>query len=224
MDIFYPRLRWVYTQWFTTLTLLLFAFMVYVFASRWGEIGHDTLKYYNFTDKGARDLVEFWVLFPILAFFQESAHGLTCKHYGGQVHRMGFHLIYLSPAFFVDVTEAWVYADRWQRFITIMAGIWVEMIFCAVSTIVWWGTPAGSYAHELSYKIMLITGVAVVVVNMNPLIKLDGYYAFSEIVGAPNGVRALRTRSAGSNGRIAIIVMDPGSGWGIRDSCLIQAW
>ena len=30
---------------------------------------------------------------------------------------------------------------------------------------------------------MLITGVAVVVVNMNPLIKLDGYYAFSEIIG-----------------------------------------
>ncbi len=30
---------------------------------------------------------------------------------------------------------------------------------------------------------MLITGVAVVVVNMNPLIKLDGYYAFSEILG-----------------------------------------
>ena len=182
-DMVYPRLRWVYSTWFTTLTLLLFAFMIYVFVSRWGEIGHDTLKYYTFTDKGARDLAEFWILFLVLAFFHESAHGLTCKHYGGQVHRMGFHLIYLTPAFFVDVTEAWVYASRWQRFITIIAGIWVEMIFCAISTIVWWGTPAGSYAHELSYKIILITGLAVVVVNMNPLIKLDGYYAFSEIVG-----------------------------------------
>jgi len=182
-DFVYPRLRWVYTPWFTTLTLLLFAFMVYVFASRWNEIGHDTLKYYTFTDKGARDLAEFWILFFIMAFFHESSHGLTCKHYGGQVHRMGFHLIYLSPAFFVDVTEAWVFAGRWQRFITILAGIWVEMIFCAAGTVVWWGTPAGTYSHELSYKIMLITGVAVVLVNMNPLIKLDGYFAFSEIVG-----------------------------------------
>jgi putative peptide zinc metalloprotease protein len=66
---------------------------------------------------------------------------------------------------------------------TILAGIWVEMIFCGVATIVWWGTPPGSGAHDLAYKIMLITGVAVVVVNMNPLIKLDGYFAFSEIIG-----------------------------------------
>ncbi|MGO9516777.1 MAG: HlyD family efflux transporter periplasmic adaptor subunit [Candidatus Korobacteraceae bacterium] len=182
-DMLYPRLRWVYTPWFTTFSLFLFAFTIYVFATRWSDIGRDTLTYYTFTDKGARDLAEFWVLFLILAFFHESAHGLTCKHYGGQVHRMGFHLIFLTPAFFVDVTEAFVYANRWQRFVTIIAGIWVETIFCALGTIVWWGTPPGTYAHELAYKIMLITGVAVVVVNMNPLIKLDGYYAFSEIVG-----------------------------------------
>ena len=182
-DAIYPRIRWVYSNWFTAFTLLLFGFMIYVFTSRWGEIGQDTLTYYTFTDKGARDLAEFWVLFLILAFFHESSHGLTCKHYGGQVHRMGFHLIYLSPAFFVDVTEAFVYANRWQRFVTILAGIWIELIFCAIGTILWWGTPPGTYVHELSYKIILITGVAVVLVNMNPLIKLDGYYAFSEIVG-----------------------------------------
>jgi putative peptide zinc metalloprotease protein len=182
-DMVYPRIRWVYSTWFTALTLLVFSFMAYIFVTGWSEISQDTLKYYTFTEKNARDLAEFWIIFLILAFFHESSHGLTCKHYGGQVHRMGFHLIYLTPAFFVDVTEAFVYASRWQRFVTIIAGIWVELLFCAVGTIVWWGTPPGTYVHEFSYKIMLITGVAVVVVNMNPLIKLDGYYAFSEIIG-----------------------------------------
>lgn len=182
-DMIYPRIRWVYSNWFTALTLLLFSFTTYVFVTRWSEISQDTLKYYTFTEKGARDIAEFWIMFLVLAFFHESSHGLTCKHYGGQVHQMGFHLIYLTPAFFVDVTEAFVYASRWQRFVTILAGIWVELIFCAVGTVVWWGTPPGTYTHELAYKIMLITGVAVIVVNMNPLIKLDGYYAFSEIIG-----------------------------------------
>jgi putative peptide zinc metalloprotease protein len=32
---------------------------------------------------------------------------------------------------------------------------------------------------------MLITGVAVVLINLNPLIKLDGYYLFGELVGTP---------------------------------------
>ncbi|HEX4310462.1 MAG TPA: HlyD family efflux transporter periplasmic adaptor subunit [Acidobacteriaceae bacterium] len=182
-DRIYPYTKWIFTRWFATVCAVLFVFMTYVFVANWGDIGRDTLLFYSFTQKSAADLAEFWVLFLVLAFFHESAHGLVCKHYGGQVHKMGFHLIYLTPAFFVDVSEAWIYATRWQRLITILAGIGIEMVFCAGATVVWWGTPPGSGAHDLAYKIMLITGVAVVVVNMNPLIKLDGYYAFSEMIG-----------------------------------------
>lgn len=183
IDKLHGKLDFVYTWWFTALTLALFTFMVYVFIDRWAEIGSDTLKYYTFTEKSFYDLVEFWLLFFGLAFFHESAHALTCKHYKGGVHDMGFHLIYLTPAFYVDVTEAWVYTNRWQRVVTMMAGIWIELMVCAVGTVVWWGTPTGSFAHEFAYKLMLITGIAVVLMNMNPLIKLDGYYILSEIVG-----------------------------------------
>lgn len=183
LDRIYPWLQWIYSRWFMAICAVLFVFMTYIFVANWGQIGHDTLAFYTFTDKSAADLAEFWILFLILGFFHESSHGLTCKHYGGEVHSMGFHLIYLTPAFFVDVSEAWVYATRWQRLITILAGIGIELFFCAFATVVWWGTPPGSGVHDLAYKIMLITGVAVVVVNMNPLIKLDGYFAFSEIIG-----------------------------------------
>ncbi len=182
-DRIYRWTKWIYSKECAIACLPLFGFMIYVFVANWGQIAQDTLLFYSFTQKTAADVAEFWVLFLILAFFHESAHGLTCKHYGGQVHAMGFHLIYLTPAFFVDVSESFVYAGRWQRFLIILAGIGIEMVFCAVATVVWWGTAPGSGAHDLAYKIMLITGVAVVVVNMNPLIKLDGYYAFSEIIG-----------------------------------------
>jgi putative peptide zinc metalloprotease protein len=182
----YPYFKFLYSGWFTVLTLVLFGFMIYVFVDHWGEVGRDTVRYYTFTEKGFLDLAEFWLLFFALGFFHESAHGLTCKHYGGGVHHMGFQLLYLTPTFFVEVTEGWVYANRWQRLPIIIAGIWIELIFCAVATIVWWGTAAGVYAHELAYKVMLITGVAVVIVNLNPLIKLDGYYFFSELIGVPD--------------------------------------
>lgn len=182
----HEKLRWVYGPWFTGLTLVMVGFMTYIFIDRWDEIGRDTLKYYQFSEKSFLDIAEFWLLFLVIGFIHESAHGLTCKHYGGGVHRMGAHLTYLMPGFFVDVTEAWVYGGRWQRLATIIAGIWVEMILCSVVTVVWWGTPAGSFLHDFAYKIILFTGVGVVVINMNPLIKLDGYYAFCELVGVPD--------------------------------------
>jgi len=173
----------IYTKWFTALTLALFAIMALVFLGGWREIWNDSAEYYTFTHKGAADLAEFWLLFCGLGFFHESAHGLTCKHYGGGVHRMGFMLLYLSPAFFVDVTEVYVYGGKWQRIAAIIAGIWIELIFCSIASIIWWGTPPGSPLHDFAYKIMLITGVAVVLMNLNPLIKLDGYYLFGELVG-----------------------------------------
>lgn len=177
--------KFVYTPWFLFLTLVLFTLMALIFMSGWSEIWRDTVEYYTFTDKGALDLVEFWLLFCGLGFFHESAHALTCKHFGGEVHRTGFMLVYLSPAFFADITEVYVYGGKWQRIAAIFAGIWTELIFCSVASIIWWGTPAGSPVHDFAYKVMLITGVAVVLMNLNPLIKLDGYYLFGELIGIP---------------------------------------
>jgi len=185
-DHFLTRLHellgFIYTRWFTLLTLGMFTIMTLIFIGGWKEIGRDTVEYYTFTHKGAADLAEFWLIFFVLAFFHESAHGLSCKHFGGEVHKMGFLLIYLSPAFFCDIAEVYVYGGRWPRIVAIISGIWVELMFCSVASIVWWGTPAGSPVHEFAYTIMLITGVAVVLMNLNPLMKLDGYYLFSELL------------------------------------------
>jgi putative peptide zinc metalloprotease protein len=94
--------------------------------------------------------------------------------------------LYLTPAFFVDVTETWVSATRIQRLATIIAGIWVEMVVCGLAMILWTNTQPGAFVHDLSYKIILITGLAVVVMNLNPLLKLDGYYFLTELIGIPD--------------------------------------
>jgi putative peptide zinc metalloprotease protein len=181
----YNSVKFVYSRWFVCSVLGMFAIMAAIFISGWSEIWKDTVQYYTFTDKGAADLAEFWLLFCGLGFFHESAHAVTCKHFGGQVHNMGFMLIYFSPAFFADISEVYVYGSKWPRVAAIFAGIWVELMFCAAATVLWWGTPAGSPIHDFTYKVMLITGVAVVLMNLNPLIKLDGYYLLGELVGIP---------------------------------------
>lgn len=68
---------------------------------------------------------------------------------------MGLMFLYLTPAFYVDVTESWISA-------TIIAGIWVEMIVCGLAMIAWTNTQPGRWLHEFSYKIILITGLAVI--------------------------------------------------------------
>jgi len=60
------------------------------------------------------------------------------------------------------------------------------MVVCGIAMVIWTNTVAGQWIHDFSYQIILITGIAVVVVNLNPLIKLDGYYFFTEFIGIPD--------------------------------------
>ena len=178
--------KYVYNRWITLFAILLFVIEGSVFAAKWSVLGPDIPLYYNFSKKTFSDLLEFWLLLMVVGFVHESAHGLTCKHYGGEVHSMGLMFLYMTPCFYVDVTESWISATRMQRLATIIAGIWIEMIMCGVATILWASTQPGEWIHDFCYKLILITGIAVVVVNLNPLIKLDGYYFFTEFVRVPD--------------------------------------
>jgi putative peptide zinc metalloprotease protein len=178
--------KFIYSRWCVLAVVLLFCFEGLVFAAKWKDFGPDIPLYYNFTHKTFADFAEFWVLLFGLGFIHESAHGLTCKHYGGEVHNMGLMFLYLTPAFFVDVTETWVSATKIQRLATIIAGIWVEMVVCGLAMIVWTNTQPSAFVHDLAYKVILITGLAVIVMNLNPLLKLDGYYFLTELIGIPD--------------------------------------
>lgn len=177
--------RFIYSRWSLLAALSLFTIETVMVVNNWKMIGPDTATFFNFAQKDLGDLARFWILIMIVGFIHESAHGLTCKHYGGQVHSMGLMFLYLTPCFFVDVTESWVSATKLQRLATIIAGIWIELVVCGIAMIFWLHAPAGSWLHKLMYEFILLTGIAAVVINLNPLLKLDGYYFLTEIIEIP---------------------------------------
>jgi putative peptide zinc metalloprotease protein len=182
----YSRCKFVYTPVFTLFTIVGFLVMGYLWLDRWGELWSDTFQFFGFRGRGIADLVEFWILFGLMVFWHECAHGVTCKHFGGEVHKIGFMLMYLMPTFFCDVSEVWIYSEKWARIATIVAGVWADLIICIFATLVWWATPQGMFLHDFSYKIMLLTGIAISLLQMNPLAKLDGYFIFCELIGVQN--------------------------------------
>jgi len=182
----YPKVKFIFTAPFVLLTLFLFAVMLWMWADKFVEIWNDSFEFYNFTTKSGKDLIEFWFLFAVMAFFHETAHGLTCKHFGGQVEKMGFTLMYFAPSFFCDSSQAWIYGGKWERIAVAIAGIWIDLILCVFATVVWWGTATGMAIHDLAYKAMMVTGIGVSLLNLNPLIKLDGYLIFSELTREPD--------------------------------------
>jgi len=179
-------LSWMYTPEFVIFSLLLFITAAYLAAGDWSRLASDTAALYSFQNKTAYDIWVFWILILALGGVHEFGHGLTCKHFGGEVHQMGFMLIYFTPAFFTDTTDSVLCSRSSHRQWVLFAGIWIEMFFCAICTLIWRFTIPGSLANDLAYKTMLLSGIQGALLNLNPLIKADGYYALSEFLHVDN--------------------------------------
>jgi putative peptide zinc metalloprotease protein len=181
-----PYLAWMFTPGFVIFSVALFIVAAYAVAGDWTRIQTDTASLYSFQNKTAYDLWAFWFLLFGLGAVHEFGHGLTCKHFGGDVHQMGFMLIYFTPAFFTDTTDILLFDRARHRQWVLFAGIWIELVVCALAALGWRLSAAGSIANDLAYKLMLLSGIQGAFLNLNPLIKADGYYALSQFLQIDN--------------------------------------
>lgn len=144
------------------------------------------------------NLAAAWVLLIFVKIIHELGHGLTCKHYGGEVRELGLLLIVFSPFFYVNVTDSYLFPRKHQRVLVAAAGIAVELVIAAIAAIAWSLSRPGP-AREVLFGLMMITSIWTVLFNANPLMKFDGYYMLSDLTGIPN------LRQKAMNAAIAVI-------------------
>ncbi|MFN7971389.1 MAG: efflux RND transporter periplasmic adaptor subunit, partial [Acidobacteriota bacterium] len=125
-----------------------------------------------------------------VSIWHELGHGLTCKRFGGEVHDIGLMLFYGEPAFYCNVDDSYLFERRAHRVWVACGGAYFETTLCAGAVGTWLLTPAESTLHALAMSIVFVTGLSVLF-NVNPLIKLDGYYALMDWLDVPD----LRERS-----------------------------
>lgn len=130
-------------------------------------------------------LLWFWIALGVSKVLHEFGHGLTCRHFGGECHEMGFLLLVLSPALYCDTTDAWTLPNKWRRIAISAGGVYVELIIASVATLVWWHTGPGT-AHSIAFALMTLCSLSTVLVNANPLMRYDGYYILSDLLEIPN--------------------------------------
>lgn len=117
--------------------------------------------------------------------FHEMAHAVVCRYYGGEVREMGFLLLYFQPCFYADVSDAWLFPKKSHRLAVTLAGLWSQTVIMSLAVIAWRVTVEGTAINTLAR----MTGIvcwATLLINFNPLIKLDGYYLLSDWLEIPN--------------------------------------
>ncbi len=115
----------------------------------------------------------------------ELAHGLTCKHFGGSCRELGVMLLVLTPCLYCNVSDAWTFRSKWQRMAVSAAGIYAELLLAAAALFVWWYSAPG-LLNSIALNIVVVSSVATVFFNGNPLLRYDGYFILADWLEIPN--------------------------------------
>ncbi len=126
-----------------------------------------------------------YLSFVVVKALHEFGHACVCRRLGGEVHVMGLMLMIFTPVPYVDTTSSWAFRSRWKRAFVGAAGMIAELFVAAIAAVVWAYTGPGTI-NGLAYNVILVASVSTVVFNVNPLLRFDGYYIFSDLLDIPN--------------------------------------
>ncbi len=188
------RLRWVAAKPFV---LFYWIFVIGSYAVLVGNLEESWTalsSFYVFTGWSLGQIVGLYLVIILIMVIHEFGHGMTCVYYGGEVHQMGFLLIYLiNPALYCNVSDSYRFPRKLHRLMVVYGGPLVEMFIGAIFVYLWWLSDPKLHIHDFAFKIVIFSSISAWIFNMNPLLKYDGYYILSEMVDIPN----LRKRAFG---------------------------
>ena len=179
----YPYFKWIYTRTFVVLSCLLMLSALTMVISNFTEVKERLPDFQSFFNW--RTIVYFWCSLAIVKIIHEFGHGLTAKHFGGEVHEMGALLLCLTPALYCDVTDSWLLPNKWHRIWISAAGIYVECVLASLATFAWFYSNPGLF-NSLMMATMFLCSMNTIMFNANPLMRYDGYYVLADYLEIPN--------------------------------------
>jgi len=188
-DVIFGRmarpLAWIWTRQTHWICVVLVTIAAFVFVHHLDRAEALMARFFT-----VNNLALMWVLTIIIKSIHELGHGLTCKHFGGEVHEVGAMMLVFTPYFFVNVSDCWVMPNRMHRVLISAAGIYVELVIASFATFAWALVQPG-YLQMVLYNVIIIASVSTIFFNANPLMRFDGYYILTDLMEVPN----LQTKS-----------------------------
>ncbi|KHN50290.1 HlyD family efflux transporter periplasmic adaptor subunit [Pectobacterium fontis] len=124
-------------------------------------------------------MAAFGVALVFAKFVHELGHAFMAKRAGCRVQNMGVAFIVLFPLFYTDVTDAWKLKDRRALLLISAGGILAELMLACIALLAWSLLPDGPM-RTAAFMLSSVTWVTTLIVNLNPLMRFDGYFLLSD--------------------------------------------
>jgi len=126
-----------------------------------------------------------WLMAPIvvlfLLFFHEMAHCMTCMRFGGTVREIGWVFYLFKPGIYCDVSDSLLF-PKWKRLLVVAAGPINDLFWASIAIIAYilFAEQSEFLRFVLTFVLTYLT--VVVIFNLLPILKFDGYYLLNDIL------------------------------------------
>ncbi len=127
-----------------------------------------------------------FLILGVVKSLHELGHALACKRWHAPCRELGLMFLVFAPCLYCDTSDSWKLSNRWQRASIAAAGIYIELIIATLCGVMWLLSRNDSPLQWWAWNTMLLCSLNTLLINGNPLLRYDGYYAFSDMVGVPN--------------------------------------
>ncbi len=166
------------------LTLGVLAFLalsgMFLVSRQWDTFSHTFLHFLSL--EGAAGYL---LALGIVKLVHELGHGYMARYYGCRVPSMGLAFMVMAPVLYTDVTDAWRLQSRQQRLLIGAAGMLAETALAILATFLWALLPEG-FLRSMCFFIATVSWIMTLAINLNPLMRFDGYYLLSDFWQIPN--------------------------------------
>ncbi len=190
-DAFFSRYQSIGTLFFSPLGIVVWwlmgIFSVYTLISHWEKFSLEASKTLD-----PSNILWLYAVILLAKVVHECGHAFACKYFSkqdgvqGDVHSMGIMLLIFAPVPYIDVSSSVQIRSRFARAFVGLAGMYCELFLAFVSSLLWAYTSDDTSIHLLARNCVIITSVTTLFFNLNPLLRFDGYFVFSDLIGMPN--------------------------------------
>ena len=115
----------------------------------------------------------------------ELGHAYTATRFGCRVPTIGIAFMVMMPVLYSDVTDSYRLTSKRKRLLIAAGGVIAELGLAAIALFVWGVLPEGTL-RSVAFIVATTSLVMSLVVNLNPLMRFDGYYLLADWIGIPN--------------------------------------
>lgn len=176
----YPYARALLGKTAFVISMIVLALATILTLGRIDEFTHTFFSFFSL-----EGIILIGVTFFLIKIVHELAHAYTAHKHGVAVPHMGLAFMVMYPVLYTETTQAWRLSSREDRMEIGLAGIRIELMLAAFALLLWNILPAG-IPQSLAFGVVAISLIGSLLINLNPLMRFDGYFVFSDYLGIEN--------------------------------------